>query len=70
MNSTFDTIIACIGFVLCFYGMLATILLFTTLTKVTMFVGLALMGVALMHDDYLTNERRKKAKLPPYNYNR
>ena len=70
MNSTFDTIIACIGFVLCFYGMIATILLFTTLTKITMFVGLALMGAALVHDDHLEKERRKKAKLPSYNYNR
>ena len=53
MNSTFDTIIACVGFVLSFYGMIATILLFTTLTKVTMIVGLVLMGVALAHDGYL-----------------
>jgi hypothetical protein len=50
--------------------MLATILLFTTLTKVIMFVGLILMGVALAHDDHLEKERRKKAKLPSYNYNR
>ena len=51
MNSTFDTIIAGVGFILSFYGMFATILLFTTLTKVTMIVGLVLMGVALVHDD-------------------
>lgn len=70
MNSTFDTIIACVGFVLSFYGMFATILLFTTLTKVTMIVGLVLMGVALVHDSYLEKERRKKASLPSYTYNR
>lgn len=70
MNSTFDTIIACIGFVLSFYGMIATILLFTTLTKVTMIVGLVLMGVALAHDDYLEKKRRKKESLPSYYYNR
>lgn len=70
MNSTFDTIIACVGFVLSFYGMFATILLFTTLTKVTMIVGLVLMGVALVHDDYLEKERRKKANIPSYTYDR
>ena len=70
MNSTFDTIIACVGFILSFYGMIATILLFTTLTKVTMIVGLVLMGVALAHDDYLEKERRKKANIPSYTYNR
>lgn len=70
MNSTFDTIIACVGFILSFYGMFATILLFTTLTKVTMIVGLVLMGVALIHDSYLEKERRKKASLPSYTYNR
>lgn len=70
MNSTFDTIIACVGFVLSFYGMFATILLFTTLTKVTMIVGLVLMGVALVHDDYLEKERRKKANISSYTYNR
>ena len=70
MNSTFDTIIACVGFVLSFYGMFATILLFTTLTKVTMLVGLVLMGVALVHDSYLEKERRKKANIPPYTYDR
>lgn len=70
MNSTFDTIIACVGFILSFYGMFATILLFTTLTKVTMIVGLVLMGVALVHDSYLEKERRKKASLPSYTYNR
>ena len=70
MNSTFDTIIACIGFILSFYGMFATILLFTTLTKVTMIVGLVLMGVALAHDSYLEKERRKKANLPFYTYDR
>ena len=70
MNSTFDTIIACVGFILSFYGMFATILLFTTLTKVTMIVGLALMGVALVHDSYLEKERRKKVKLSSYTYDR
>ena len=70
MNSTFDTIIACVGFILSFYGMFATILLFTTLTKVTMLVGLALMGVALAHDSYLEEERRKKVKLSSYTYDR
>lgn len=70
MNSTFDTIIACVGFVLSFYGMFATILLFTTLTKVTMIVGLVLMGVALVHDSYLEKERRKKANISSYTYNR
>ena len=70
MNSTFDTIIACVGFILSFYGMFATILLFTTLTKVTMIVGLVLMGVALAHDSYLEKERRKKVKLSSYTYNR
>ena len=70
MNSIFDTIIACVGFILSFYGMIATILLFTTLTKVTMVVGLVLMGVALVHDDYLEKERRKKADIPSYTYNR
>lgn len=70
MNSTFDTIIACVGFILSFYGMIATILLFTTLTKVTMIVGLVLMGVALVHDDYLEKERRKKANIPSYTYDR
>ena len=70
MNSTFDTIIACVGFILSFYGMFATILLFTTLTKVIMLVGLVLMGVALVHDSYLEKERRKKAKLSSYTYNR
>ena len=70
MNSTFDTIIACVGFILSFYGMFATILLFTTLTKVTMIVGLVLMGVALVHDDYLEKERRKKANISSYTYNR
>ena len=70
MNSTFDTIIACVGFILSFYGMFTTILLFTTLTKVTMFVGLVLMGVALAHDSYLEKERRKKANIPPYTYDR
>lgn len=70
MNSTFDTIIACVGFILSFYGMFATILLFTTLTKVTMIVGLVLMGVALVHDSYLEKERRKKANIPPYTYDR
>ena len=70
MNSTFDTIIACVGFILSFYGMFATILLFTTLTKVTMIVGLVLMGVSLVHDDYLEKERRKKANISSYTYNR
>lgn len=70
MNSTFDTIIACVGFILSFYGMITTILLFTTLTKVVMIVGLVLMGVALAHDDYLEKKRRKKAKLPSYHCNR
>lgn len=70
MNSTFDTIIACVGFILSFYGMFATILLFTTLTKVTMIVGLVLMGVALAHDGYLEKERRKKVKLSSYTYDR
>lgn len=70
MNSTFDTIIACVGFILSFYGMIATILLFTTLTKVTMIVGLVLMGAALVHDDYLEKERRKKANIPSYTYDR
>ena len=70
MNSTFDTIIACVGFILSFYGMIATILLFTTLTKVTMLVGLMLMGVALAHDSYLEKERRKKVKLSSYTYDR
>ena len=70
MNSAFDTIIACVGFILSFYGMFATILLFTTLTKVTMIVGLVLMGVALVHDSYLEKERRKKANIPPYTYDR
>ena len=70
MNSTFDTIIACVGFILSFYGMFATILLFTTLTKVIMLVGLALMGVALVHDDYLGKKRRKKVKLSSYTYDR
>ena len=70
MNSTFDTIIACVGFILSFYGMFATILLFTTLTKVTMIVGLVLMGVALAHDSYLEKERRKKANIPAYTYDR
>ena len=70
MNSTFDTIIACVGFILSFYGMFATILLFTTLTKVTMIVGLVLMGAALAHDSYLEKERRKKAKLSSYTYDR
>ena len=70
MNSTFDTIIACVGFILSFYGMFATILLFTTLTKVTMIVGLVLMGVALVHDDYLGKKRRKKVKLSSYTYDR
>lgn len=70
MNSTFDTIIACVGFILSFYGMFATILLFTTLTKVTMLVGLVLMGVALAHDSYLEKERRKKVKLSSYPYDR
>ena len=70
MNSTFDTIIACVGFVLSIYGMFATILLFTTLTKVTMIVGLVLMGVALVHDDYLEKERHKKTNVSSYTYNR
>lgn len=70
MNSTFDTIIACVGFILSFYGMFATILLFTTLTKVTMIVGLVLMGVALVHDDYLGKKRRKKVSLSSSTYNR
>lgn len=70
MNSTFDTIIACVGFILSFYGMFATILLFTTLTKVIMLVGLVLMGVALVHDSYLEKERRKKVKLSSYTYDR
>ena len=70
MNSTFDTIIACVGFILSFYGMFATILLFTTLTKVIMIVGLVLMGVALGHDSYLEKERRKKVKLSSYTYDR
>ena len=70
MNSTFDTIIAGVGFILSFYGMFATILLFTTLTKVIMLVGLVLMGVALAHDSYLEKERRKKANIPPYTYDR
>ena len=70
MNSTFDTIIAGVGFILSFYGMFATILLFTTLTKVIMLVGLVLMGVALAHDSYLEKERRKKVKLSSYTYNR
>lgn len=70
MNSTFDTIIACVGFILSFYGMFATILLFTTLTKVIMIMGLVLMGVALAHDDYLGKKRRKKASLSSSIYNR
>ena len=70
MNSTFDTIIACVGFILSFYGMFATILLFTTLTKVIMLVGLVLMGAALAHDSYLEKERHKKAKLSSYTYDR
>ena len=70
MNSTFDTIIACVGFILSFYGMIATILLFTTLTKVTMIVGLVLMGAALAHDDYLEKKRRKKTNISSYTYNR
>ena len=70
MNSTFDTIIACVGFILSFYGMFATILLFNTLTKVIMLVGLVLMGVALAHDSYLEKERRKKVKLSSYTYDR
>lgn len=70
MNSTFDTIIACVGFILSFCGMFATILLFTTLTKVTMIMGLVLMGVALVHDDYLGKKRRKKVKLSSYTYDR
>ena len=70
MNSTFDTIIACVGFILSFYGMFATILLFTTLTKVIMLVGLVLMSVALVHDSYLEKERRKKVKLSSYTYDR
>ena len=70
MNSTFDTIIACVGFILSFYGMIATILLFTTLTKVTMLVGLVLMGVALAHDSYLEKARRKKSDIPFYTYDR
>ena len=70
MNSTFDTIIACVGFILSFYGMFATILLFTTLTKVIMLVGLVLMGVALAHDSYLEKERRKKVKLSSCAYDR
>ena len=70
MNSTFDTIIACVGFIFSFYGMFTTILLFTTLTKVTMLVGLMLMGVALAHDSYLEKERRKKANIPSYTYDR
>lgn len=70
MNSTFDTIIACVGFILSFYGMITTILLFTTLTKIIMIVGLILMVIALAHDDYLEKERRKKAKLHFNNYNR
>ena len=70
MNSTFDTIIACVGFVLSFYGMFATILLFTTLTKVIMLVGLVLMGVALAHDSYLEKERHKKANISPYTCDR
>ena len=70
MNSTFDTIIACVGFILSFYGMFATILLFTTLTKVIMLVGLVLMGVALVHDSYLEKERRKKVKLSSCAYDR
>ena len=70
MNSTFDTIIACVGFILSFYGMFATILLFTTLTKVTMIMGLVLMGVALAYDDYLGKKRRKKVKLSSYTYDR
>lgn len=70
MNSTFDTIIACVGFILSLYGMFATILLFTTLTKVIMIMGLVLMGVALAHDDYLGKKRRKKASLSSSIYNR
>ena len=70
MNSTFDTIIAGVGFILSFYGMFATILLFTTLTKVIMLVGLVLMGVALAHDSYLEKERRKKVKLSSCAYDR
>lgn len=70
MNSTFDTIIACVGFILSFYGMFATILLFTTLTKVIMIMGLVLMGVALAHDDYLGKKRRKKASLSSSTYDR
>ena len=70
MNSTFDTIIAYVGFILSFYGMFTTILLFTTLTKVTMIVGLVLMGVALVHDSYLEKERRKKVKLSSCAYDR
>lgn len=70
MNSTFDTIIACVGFILSFYGMFATILLFTTLTKVIMIMGLVLMGVALAHDDYLGKKRRNKASLSSSTYDR
>ena len=70
MDSTFDTIIACVGFILSFYGMITTILLFTTLTKVIMIMGLVLMGVALAHDDYLGKKRRKKASLSSSTYNR
>ena len=70
MNSTFDTIIACVGFILSFYGMFDNILLFTTLTKVTMIMGLVLMGVALAHDDYLGKKRCKKVKLSSYTYDR
>lgn len=70
MNNTFSTIIACIGFVLHFYGLIITILLFTTLAKAAMFVGLTLMGAALAYDDHLEKKRRKKAKLPSCNYNR
>lgn len=70
MNTTLDTILGFVGFVLCFFGMLATILLFTTTTKIMMFVGLVMMGVAVIHDDKVEKERREKAKLPKYNYNR
>ena len=70
MNSTFDTIIACVGFILSFYGMFATILLFTTLTKVTMIVDIKQKRNALVHDSYLEKERRKKVKLSSCAYDR
>ena len=70
MNTILDTILGFVGFVLCFFGMMATVLLFTTTTKIIMFVGLAMMGIAVVHDDKVEKERREKAKLPRYSYNR